>query len=145
VALFAEKENKFLATPPVEERDVRRQYNQSNLPGDMVAMMLSDPSFMPNANQTVAAPLEVESHRGSPFFLESHCQNHNILEQCWEGPLPFQESRVVNRDNTHCLVISPLTQIELKSFPSIVGRYLLVFVDVAFYRKGSVLSYSRML
>jgi hypothetical protein len=44
--------------------------------------------------------------------------------------LPFQESRVVNRKNTHSLVTSPLTQIDFKSFPGIVGKYLLVFADV---------------
>jgi hypothetical protein len=49
-------------------------------------------------------------------------------------PLPFQEYRATNRENTYNLVTSPLTQIELKSFLGIVGRYLLVFVDVAFYR-----------
>jgi hypothetical protein len=44
----------------------------------------------------------------------------------------------VNRENTHSLVTFPLIQIELKSFLGIVGRYLLVFVDVAFYRTESV-------
>jgi hypothetical protein len=38
----------------------------------------------------------------------------------------------VNRENTHSLVTFPLTQIELKSFPGIMGRYFLVFVDMAF-------------
>jgi hypothetical protein len=53
--------------------------------------------------------------------------------------LPFQESRVVNRENAHSLITSLLIQIELKSFPGIVGRYLLVFASVAFYMTGSVL------
>jgi hypothetical protein len=51
--------------------------------------------------------------------------------------LPFQESRAVNRENTYNIVISTLTQIELKSFPGIVGRYLFIFADVAFYRTRS--------
>jgi hypothetical protein len=59
--------------------------------------------------------------------------------------LPFQELRAINRENTHSLITSPLTQIEYKSFPGIVERYLLVFVDVAFYRIGSIPPYSRML
>ena len=46
--------------------------------------------------------------------------------------LPSQESRAVNRENTHSLVSSPLTQIELKSFSGIVERYFLVFADVTF-------------
>jgi hypothetical protein len=50
-----------------------------------------------------------------------------------------------NQEHTHSLVTSPLTQIEFKSFPGIVGRYLLVFADVAFYRTWSVLPCSRML
>jgi hypothetical protein len=70
---------------------------------------------------------------------------HNILEQCWGILLPSQESRVVNRENTHSLVTSPLTQIKLKSFPCIMRRYLLVFIDVAFYRTGLVPPCSRML
>jgi hypothetical protein len=49
-------------------------------------------------------------------------------------PLSFQESRVVNRENTYNLVTSPLIQIELKSFLGFVERYLLVFVDVAIYK-----------
>jgi hypothetical protein len=53
-------------------------------------------------------------------------QGHNILEQCWVL-LPFYKSKATNKENTHSLV----TQIEFKSFLSIVGRYLLVFVDVA--------------
>jgi hypothetical protein len=52
--------------------------------------------------------------------------------------LPFQESRAVNRKNTHTLVFS-LTQIEFKSFPGIVKRYFLVFANVAFYKTGSIL------
>jgi hypothetical protein len=52
--------------------------------------------------------------------------------------LPFQESRAVNKKNTHSLITSPLTQIELKSFAGIMGRYLLVLVDVSFYKTGSV-------
>jgi hypothetical protein len=52
--------------------------------------------------------------------------------------LPFQESRAVNRENTHSLVTSPFTQIEFKSFSSIMGKDLLIFADVAFYRTRSV-------
>jgi hypothetical protein len=46
---------------------------------------------------------------------------HNILEQCW-GPNQGI-IKAVNRENTYNLVIS-----------GIVGRYLLVLPDVAFYR-----------
>jgi hypothetical protein len=53
--------------------------------------------------------------------------------------LSFQESRVVNRENIHNLVTSPLTQIEFKSFPGIMERYFLVFADAAFYMTGSIL------
>jgi hypothetical protein len=60
-------------------------------------------------------------------------------------PLPFQESRVVNRENTYNLVTSPLIQIELKSFPGIVGRYLLVSFDMAFYKTWLVPPCLRML
>jgi hypothetical protein len=52
--------------------------------------------------------------------------------------LPSQESRVVNRENTHSLVTSPLTQIEVKSFLGIIGRYFLVFANVTFYWTKSI-------
>jgi hypothetical protein len=59
--------------------------------------------------------------------------------------LPFQESRVVNRKNTNSLITTPFTQNEVKSFLGIVGRYLLVFIDVAFYKTGSISPCSQML
>jgi hypothetical protein len=68
-----------------------------------------------------------------------------FLSSVGRVPLPFQEARAVNMKNTYNIITSLLTQIELKSFPSIVGRYLLVFADVAFYKTGSIPPYSRML
>jgi hypothetical protein len=44
----------------------------------------------------------------------------------------------VNMKNTYNLVTSPFTEIELKSFPDIMGRYLLVFANVTFYKTRSV-------
>jgi hypothetical protein len=52
--------------------------------------------------------------------------------------LPSQESRTVNRENAFSLVTSLHSEIELNSFLGIVVRYLLVFVDVAFYKTGPV-------
>jgi hypothetical protein len=72
-------------------------------------------------------------------------KEHNILEQCKGVLLPFQESRAVNRENTHGLVTSPLIQIELKSFPGIVWKYFLVFLNVAFYSTWSVPPCTRMI
>jgi hypothetical protein len=59
--------------------------------------------------------------------------------------LPSQKSMIVNRENTNSLVTSPFTKIEFKSFPGIIGRYLLVFADVPFYMTRSIPSCSRIL
>jgi hypothetical protein len=53
--------------------------------------------------------------------------------------LPFQESRIANRENTHSLVTSPLIQTKFKSFPGIVEIYLMAFANVAFYKTRLVL------
>jgi hypothetical protein len=44
----------------------------------------------------------------------------------------------MNRKNTHSLVTSTHSHIEFKSFPGIMERYLLVFVNVPFYKTGSI-------
>jgi hypothetical protein len=44
----------------------------------------------------------------------------------------------VNRENAFSLVTSLHSEIELNSFLGIVVRYLLGFVDVAFYKTGPV-------
>ena len=69
-------------------------------------------------------------------FIVKASMNITFLSNARRVPLHFQESRAMNRKKTYNIVISILTQIELKSFLGIMGRYLLIFVDVAFYRTG---------
>ena len=58
-------------------------------------------------------------------MLEKHLKHFLVitfLSNARRIPLPSQESRAVNSENTYNLVISSLTQIELNLFPGIVGR-----------------------
>jgi hypothetical protein len=62
---------------------------------------------------------------------------HNILEQYWNSfCLSKNQGQWIGE--VHISWSFPHTQIEIKSFPSIVGRYLLVFANVTFFRIGSV-------
>jgi hypothetical protein len=104
----------------------------------MSKLLLSCPS---HGGSHTNAPLHRNTTRWMEFefcklILEPHI---TFLSSVGRALFPFQESRALNRKNTHSLVTSPsLTQIELKSFPGIVGRHLLVFIDMAFYRIGSI-------